>query len=435
MKIVQLTAENVKRIKAVSIRPDGSVVQITGSNGSGESSLLDSIFYALTGTSGHPSAPIRRGAESATVKLDLGEITVTRRFTAAGTTVTVEAADGARYPSPQKMLDALLGNLSMDPLAFTRMKPAEQLATLRGLVTLDVDVDRLDGLNRRDFEVRTEVNRRGKALVAKTEAARALIDPNIDCTLADESVLLNEMESASATNTALERETNRRARMGEVVETWRAEAAQARQEAARLLQRAEARETDAAKGEAEIAALAPLGARVDVTDVRRRLDEARTLNALRQQQLRAREEHAQFAAQLTAAREESTKLTAAIEQRTREKAAAIARATMPVPGLSFGDGQVVFNDLPFEQASSAEQIKVSFGMAMAANPRLKVVLIRDGSLLDTQSLETIAAMAEQHGFQVWIERVSTGSRVGIELSDGAIVGAETPAPVEEPAGV
>ena len=60
MKILQLEAENVKRLKVVSIKPDGSLVQITGANGEGKSSVLDAIYYALAGTKGIPSEPGRR---------------------------------------------------------------------------------------------------------------------------------------------------------------------------------------------------------------------------------------------------------------------------------------------------------------------------------------------------------------------------------------
>ena len=38
MKIVRLTAENIKRLVAVEITPDGNVVQITGKNGAGKTS-------------------------------------------------------------------------------------------------------------------------------------------------------------------------------------------------------------------------------------------------------------------------------------------------------------------------------------------------------------------------------------------------------------
>ena len=36
MKIITLTAENIKKLVAVEIKPDGSLVQITGKNGQGK---------------------------------------------------------------------------------------------------------------------------------------------------------------------------------------------------------------------------------------------------------------------------------------------------------------------------------------------------------------------------------------------------------------
>ena len=49
MQIVELRAENVKRLSAVTIRPTGPVVEITGKNEAGKSSVLDSIWMALGG--------------------------------------------------------------------------------------------------------------------------------------------------------------------------------------------------------------------------------------------------------------------------------------------------------------------------------------------------------------------------------------------------
>ena len=43
MKIVELRAENVKKLRAVQIKPDGSLVVIGGQNGAGKTSVLDSI--------------------------------------------------------------------------------------------------------------------------------------------------------------------------------------------------------------------------------------------------------------------------------------------------------------------------------------------------------------------------------------------------------
>ena len=52
MKIVQLHAENYKRLRTVEISPDGNIVTIGGRNGAGKSSILDAIYVALGGADG-----------------------------------------------------------------------------------------------------------------------------------------------------------------------------------------------------------------------------------------------------------------------------------------------------------------------------------------------------------------------------------------------
>ena len=49
MRIVRLTASNVKRLKAVDITPDGTLQIITGRNAQGKTSVLDAIWLALGG--------------------------------------------------------------------------------------------------------------------------------------------------------------------------------------------------------------------------------------------------------------------------------------------------------------------------------------------------------------------------------------------------
>lgn len=91
--IVELLAENVKKVKAVRIRPDGSLVQITGLNGNGKTSVLDCIWLALDQKVVDASMPIRNGAQSARIKLDMGEIVVERRITQKGSTLEIFAAE------------------------------------------------------------------------------------------------------------------------------------------------------------------------------------------------------------------------------------------------------------------------------------------------------------------------------------------------------
>lgn len=443
LRIVRLTAENVKKLRAVEIVPAGNVVQITGANGSGKSSVLDAIYYALAGAGAHPSRPVRAGTERAVIKLDLGEITVIRRFTeSGGTSLQVEASNGARFPSPQRLLDELLGALTFDPLDFSRMDPRRQLDQLRGLVKLDTDIDALDAANRTDYASRTDHNRQARALRAQAEAIE--VDPAAPATLVDLDALLEELQSAGEVNAEIERRRARRNDAERDVQAIRDQANRERNQAgvlrlqiARLQQEAIDLESQAANTDAradrllaQLATAAPLAAPTDLSGIRARIDQAKVTNT----KVASRQRRAELEAQAAAEEAKSQALTDAMEKRTTERSEAIGRASMPVPGLSFGDGEVIYNGIPFAQASSAEQLRVSVAIAMAANPKLRVLRIKDGSLLDENGLRLIAEMAGDRDFQIWIEQVDTSGLVGIVMEDGAVRGAPEPANDESAAG-
>ena len=114
-------------------------------------------------------------------------------------------------------------------------------------------------------------------------------------------------------------------------------------------------------------------------------------------------------------------LTESMAARQEAKEKALAGAKFPVPGLGLGEGIVTYNGVPLSQASSAEQLRISTALAMAANPKLKVVLIREGSLLDEQGLHLVAEMAQKNGFQCWVESVSNRKDIGICIEDGQVL--------------
>lgn len=422
MKIIKLTAENVKKLRAVEIVPDGEVVTISGRNGAGKSSVLDSIWWALAGTSHIQTAPIRKGEKKARIRLDLGELVVERRFAESGSTLTVESQKGARYPSPQKMLDALLGALSFDPLAFERMKPRDQFDELRRIAELDIDIDELDRISKGEFDKRTDVNRDAKA--KRVQADAITVPDGLPAAPVDESALLDEIQKAGETNAQIETRKLRRQEARADADRKVTDANALRERAALLRKQADELDAQAATAveaaktiDKKLDEAPPLPGPVDVTEIRAKLDAAKQTNA----GIAKRELRAKIVSEAEAFEKRSAELTESMEARARVKADAIARAKMPVPGLGFGDGAVLYNGVPFEQASSAERLQVSLAIAMAANPKLRVIRIQDGSLLDEDSLARIADMAKAGDYQVWIERVDTSGKIGITIEDGAVV--------------
>ncbi len=171
MRIVRLQAEGFKRLVAVDISPEGDLIEVRGNNGEGKSSLLDAIFATLAGKDAAPIKPVRTGEEYALIRVDLGDLKVTRYFGDDGATkLKVENAEGAVFTQGQTMLDALVGSISFDPLEFAGLSPKDQAAEIRRLVKLDVDLDDLAAKDRADMEARRDINRDAKAVKARVEA-------------------------------------------------------------------------------------------------------------------------------------------------------------------------------------------------------------------------------------------------------------------------
>lgn len=425
MKIVKLQAEHFKRLKVVEITPAGDIVTLAGKNGAGKSSVIDAIFAALAGKEATPAKPIQRGQTKARITLDLGDLVVTRRFTEKDSTVTVEAANGARFPSPQRMLDELIGHIAFDPLQFVRMEPRRQFDMLRKLVKLEVDIDALNGQNQRDYEKRTEINRQGKALRAQAEGI--VLPPECPTEHRDTAEILGRLTKVSEHNAAIEREKHRRTDLARDIAADRDRAEDNRGEAARL--RALADEHDAAAASADIQAAAAqerldgLQALVDPMDaqaIRSELESAEDTNRM----VDRAERRAKLIKDAETQEAAAQALSDQMKARDQAKGAAINAAKFPIAGLAFGDGEVLFDGLPLTQASSAEQIRISMAIAAAMNPKLRVVCIREGSFLDPDGLRLVAELAKESGSQVWLEDNRSTDPMAIIMEDGAVVRAE-----------
>jgi DNA repair exonuclease SbcCD ATPase subunit len=403
MRIVKFTAENIKRLRAVQIQPDGNVVVLTGANGQGKSSVLDAIWMALGGTDKCPDVPIRQGESHAHVELDLEEIVVKRTFRATGTTLTVTNKDGTKVASPQRLLDALVGKMTFDPMEFMRMKPTVQAESLRVLLGLDFAAH--DQRRKELYDDRTVVNRELKSIQARGEAIK--VPDNAPDEERSPTDILAQIQTAEAHNAA----RNAAGTQLGAAATRRTKAQEAFVAAEKELSAALAAEEEANK---VFVALSPS---VDTASLRAEIAQLETLNAA----ARAKKQLAELYGEYAVKDEQSKALTTQIDAIDATKHAAVRDAKFPVDGLAFSDGgAVVLNGLPLDQASSAEKLRVSVAIAMAMNPKLRVLRIVDGSLLDSKSLQTIEDMAAAGDYQVWIEMVDESGEVGVVIEDGMV---------------
>lgn len=420
MKIVKLTAENVKRLRAVEITPDGNLVVVAGKNGQGKTSVLDAIWMAL---GGGPAArgtvkPIRNGETTAKVTLDLGELVVTRQWTGDNTTLRVESKDGAQFRSPQAMLDSLVGRLSFDPLTFAQQDARSQLTALLDLVDLPFDPDELAAERARLYDERTAVGRVAKQL----DGQIAGLEPVPDGTPSEEvDVAALHAEDRAAWEAGgryadAERELLQLRRDRDRVTS---EIAETRRRLDELTSRGGQLDRDVTDAAASIVAMAK--ALPDREAIQKRLTEAQAVNVA----VRARLQREEVTARAAAEHAKYDALTDEIDALDSRKADALTVAAMPIDGLGFDDTGVTYRGVPFKQCSAAEQLRVSLAMAMAMNPKVRVVRITDGSLLDSDNMQLIETMAADQDYQVWIERVDESGAVGIVIEDGAVAGGDS----------
>lgn len=412
MKLARITADNFMRLVAVDITTDQRVMQITGRNGAGKSAILNAIMVALAGKGALPSDPVRHGADSATITLDLGTYLVTRKIKPNGdTTLVVESREGARFPSPQKLLDKLLGTLSFDPEAFSRMKAKEQRDALAELAGLRTMLDDLAMHDRVDFDNRTTINRDLARAKAQLDTF-ATMEP---VEMVDVSATLAEIRAAAEKNKEGDAISAQKQRYVRDAAALRETAAQKREQAARLLD-----EADEADSQAELADNAAASFVVppviDTSALHTRLEQAESINATARQYAE-RQKVAAVVADLTA---QSDELTARMKAREAERHTVIAAAEFPVPDIAIGDDCVLYKGVPFDQASSAEQLRVSAAIGMRTNPTLRLMLIRDGSRLDEDSLAMLESAAELEDFVLLIESVDTSGKIGIYIEEGSV---------------
>lgn len=397
--VVALTAENFKRLKAVHIEPDGNLVVVAGRNAQGKSSVLDAIWAALAGAAGAKNLdrPVRDGEESAQVTVELDDIVVTRRWKAAtgASTLTVTGKDGHKFSKPQAMLDDLIGRLSFDPLAFAQMKASEQRAALLAIADLPFDPAALEAERKEAYDARTGYNRDVKAAQARLDGI-VPPEPTTPDAPVDVAALSREWREADA----VRREINE----------LRSKVTDLDVEISRLQ---EERSLTIQKGHALVAKQREMR---DADDINREIEWADEINRA----VTNKQRYVAATIDLDNAQELAAAANAEIARIDQRKADGLAAAKMPVAGLGFDEEGVTFNGVPFSQASAAERLKVSVAMAMAMNPSVRVICIRDASLLDSANMAALAAFAERSGYQLWVERVDTADGVGVIIEDGEV---------------
>lgn len=431
MKVIKLISENVKGLKAVEIIPDDTLQIISGKNGQGKSSVMDSIWLALGGSEAirgsNTSKAIRNGEDSAMVELDLGDIVVTRKWTSNDkSSLKVKSKDGSQFKSPQTMLNSLIGRLSFDPLSFSNLDNKTQVETLMNLIDLEKSPIEFDKEKKELFDERALINKDIKNIKLQLsnnelEDAESIPDEEIISTdiikqiqdVQDITTIQNEKKSKLQINkmqlTSLENErvscNNEIASLEAQIELIKNKKADIDSKESRLV-----KVIKELREEIE-STVAP-----NINELNERLLKVEETNS----KVRMKKKITEFKQNLENKTKQSSDLTQKMKDIELEKEEAIKNANFPIEGLSVDESGVLLNQVPLSQCSSAERLKVSMSIAMSLNPKLRVIRIMDGSLLDSTNLELIRQMAGEKDYQIWVEQVDESGTSGIVIEDGEI---------------
>lgn len=453
--IVRLKTTNVQCIRAegIEIVPNGKIISVTGKNAQGKSSLINSILWTLAGKKSIPERPIRDGASTATVEMDLGELKAVLRITASGgAKLRLNHKNGTPIDSPQTLLSSYSNPILLAPVEFVRLGETtegrrKQADTLRQLLGLDFTA--MDAERDRLYEARKLANRDVDTL--KGKLASWPLDPDApteEVRVSDLMAALDKVQHEGESKLAMARAHNaandKLKAEYDTVQTLvldhQQTLADLDKEIRDLEELIKAKRQDRFKRQSDLDVtiiglerarqateslkyhdlkLVQDSILADQQPLRLRMSDADSLNA----KVRSNRRHAELTSELTAAVTKANQLHASLDTLATERMTLLNEAQFPLPGLSLDETGILLNGIPLAQASTAQQLKAVVAIGFAMNPRIPVVLLRDAALLDLESRAEVAAMAEANDGQVWEEETTNGEPGepgSIVIEDGAI---------------
>jgi len=412
----------------------GDLIIFGGENGAGKSSALGVVTACIYGARNMPDAPLRLGTDEGFVESRFTDLVVRREWKPGKRpTFTVRKKDGTRMEPPAQVLQRLFGGEdgaipAFDPSRFLQMKPGE----------VDEVCALAAGINPAQFKkTREEIYSRrtvANAEVKRLEGALALLPLDEPVEPVDVTALTQELDRRHAEN----REKDRQREKGkDALRTLRTAEDVRRQTAGEIDRITEQIDDLMAKKEEQSRVLSTLDDQLsklteetneqvmraealedeETDSISTRIREAGWINDRVREQEKRGKLGDEYRAAVSFAEELSNQLAA--HDRSRQEA--IAKASFGVEGLTFKDGGLLYNGVPFAQASTGEKAEVAVYLAAALNPRAPAIIVDEGSVFDAHALLRIKGAAEKVGKLVLMARVGSGPEVSFTMNQGVVV--------------
>jgi len=399
MKIHRLQIKNVKGIKSIDIKPKTNLIFITGKNGNGKSSLLDSILYCLAGGKQIPKLPVRYGESNAEIKIELDDFNVSRTFTDSGKTyLKITTKEGKNYLKAQTMLDDISNILYFDPLKFLSEKPAKQKEILLDALGINLNdlIEKFDIVH----EERKFVNREKKAAEVTFNSLDIPVNPFLEKVIVSD--LVDKRDKIASQLNRLEIDYLQYSDIeGKISE---------------YTKNLEALRNNLDLLDKKIKDSNPDKLLSELNAISTQLSESAAINKEVDNNLVYKNAKHTFSEKKKSYDLLSNELKAISQAKTLR----LRNSNLPAE-INVTGSNLVYNNIPFSQLSSAEGLKVCLDITNLIKTKMKIIRILDGSLLDEHSLDQIQIFAIKNDMQIWVEIVENkDSGLGFFIESGEI---------------
>ena len=419
MKINRLEIENVKKIKAVQLKPAANgLTVIGGKNNQGKTSVLDAIAWALGGEKYRPSDPQRKGSvltPALHIVMDNG-LVVERK----GKNSSLKVTDPKGGKGGQKLLDEFVEQLAIDLPRFMDATPKEKAQTLLSIIGVG---DQLAELEAREKEIYSERTMIGRIADQKEKYAKEqpyYVDtPQEPISAAD---LIKEQQEILARNGQRQQ--------------WIAEYNDILRETEILEQKAEEYERVARETRAKIRELETKRIAAEKTPKELKMESTEELETSIanieeiNRKIRANLDKEKAEDDAKEYRGQYEMLTGELETIRSEKNDLLKDARLPLPGLGIADGELTYLGQKWDNMSGSQRLMVSTAIVRELNPKCGFVLLDKLEQMDVDTLQEFGKWLEAEGLQAIATRVSTGDECSIIIEDGVAVD-DTSDPVQE----
>lgn len=387
-KIKTLHVQRLRNVLEAKIEFDWSLVKISWDNWAWKSTIVDAIFLAILwktyiGKWRNIENLVTNWQEKSEIEVTLEwswkKLRITRKVTENGNTSLDIRSSDPDEKLYQKDLDNLLSEFTVDPLEFTNKTKKEQYEIMKTVSW--IDTTRIEN----EIELQEEKTKSARAIATehKKTLENAWTPEKVE--RVDVSKYTEEYEQAQQHNNKIDRMVQERENIQENIQKLKRELS--------LLEW----RLWSANEEIEKA-----GDKRDTTAIKELLDTADETN----KKATMWERYVELKQKASDTEVSLIKNKELLEELREQRKKMIQEAQMPIENMEFNEKEwVIINDIPFDQHSSAEQLKYACKISTSLNPELKVIYIKDGSLLDSKSMEQLAQFSETEWYQILCERV------------------------------